>query len=101
MFVNKWGDKVKSATENFVKTHSGKLFLSIVLLGPLTFLPTLWVVWTAKNIEAFRTPTWPLMFLVNSSGWLGAMHNGDWRIKIVMTLWTIIILGMNFAIIIR
>ena len=62
---SEWTAKV---TTQFIKTYIGKIFLAIVLVGPITFLPTMYQAWTAPDIDALRTSTWPLMILVNIYG---------------------------------
>ncbi len=105
MFIAKIVDtvcaKVARKTSCFVQTKVGKLFLSIVLVGPLTFIPTVYEAWTAPNIDAFRTLTWPLMILVNSAGWLAVIHNGDWRMRLAMFFWIVSMVAVWLATIVR
>jgi len=89
VMVDNLSAKVAQRTALFTETKIGKLFLSIVLLGPLTFLPTMYEAWTAPNIDALRTLTWPLMIVINFSAFLAVIHNGDWRMRLVMLIWII------------
>ena len=90
-----------SKTKNFVETKLGKLFLSIVLLGPLTFIPTIYVAWTGENIDSLRTLTWPLMIIINSSACLGVIHNGNWQMRLVMIVWVVAMLAVYIATLVR
>ncbi len=72
-----------------------------VLIGPFTFLPTVYQAWTADNIDALRTITWPLMIIINTSALLGVVHNGDWRMRLVMTLWIIMMAAVWLAAVVR
>lgn len=82
--------QVAKLTTAFVKTKAGQIFLSLSLVGPVTFLPTVWEAWTAPNIDAFRTLTWPMMIVVNTSVFVSVCHNGDWRVRLSMILWIIL-----------
>lgn len=93
--------KVALATKPFIESKTGKLFQSIVLLGPATFIPTIYTAWTAPNIDSLRTLTWPLMILVNMSACLLVMHNGNWRMRLVSVLWIIVVAVVFLATIIR
>lgn len=88
-------------TKPFVETILGKFFLSLVLLGPLTFIPTIHQAWTAENIDALRTWTWPLMTFINLSALLGLVHNGDWRMRFVMVMWVIVMAAVWLATLVR
>ena len=78
---------VKFMTAGFIHTKAGKLFLGLALVGPLTFIPTVWVAWTAVNIDSLRTLTWPLMVLVNIAVLVGLCYSGDWRLRLSIVLW--------------
>ncbi len=88
-------------TKGFVSTRHGKIFLALVMLGPITFLPTVYQAWTAENIDSLRTSTWPLMVVVNCSATLGVIHNGDWRMRLVMVIWIVMMLALWIATIVR
>lgn len=92
---------VARKTEHFVQTKLGKLFLMIVLFGPVTFLPTIWEAWTAPNIDSLRTITWPLMIVVNISATLGLTHSGDWRMRLVMFVWVLAMAAVWLATLVR
>jgi hypothetical protein len=92
---------VAKKTRPFVETGPGKLFLSLVLLGPLTFIPTIHQAWTAENIDALRTWTWPLMVFINLSALLGLVHNGDWRMRFVMVVWVVTMAAVWLATLVR
>ncbi len=92
---------VAQATTSFVKTWLGKIFLAVVLVGPLTFIPTMYSAWTAPDIDALRTSTWPLMILVNISAYLGVAHRGDWRLRLTMIIWIIVMIVVWSATLIR
>lgn len=93
--------KVAKATLPFVQTKIGKLFLSFLLAGPATFIPTLYMAWTAENIDPLRTLTWPLMIVVNMSATLAVVHNGDWRMRLVMVVWVLMMTAVFAATIFR
>ena len=99
--VNMINGVLADKTKKFVETKLGKLFLMGVLLGPFTFIPTVYVVWTAPNIDSFRTATWPLMIIVNISGLLGVIHDGNWQMRIVLVLWIVMMLAVYVAILVR
>jgi hypothetical protein len=99
--VDAINEKVAAATLPFVQTKIGKVFLSFVLVGPLTFIPTLHMAWTAENIDSLRTLTWPLMILVNMSASLAVVHNGDWRMRIIMVVWVLMMTAVFAATIVR
>jgi hypothetical protein len=77
--VDNFAFRVAKLTEEFIKTKAGQLFLSLSLIGPVSFLPTVWGAWTAPNIDALRTLTWPMMLVVNTSVFISICHKGDWR----------------------
>ena len=95
---SEWTAKV---TTQFIKTYIGKIFLAIVLVGPITFLPTMYQAWTAPDIDALRTSTWPLMILVNISAFVGVAHQGDWRLRLTMIIWTVVMIIIWLATLIR
>jgi len=95
---SEWTAKV---TTQFIKTYIGKIFLAIVLVGPITFLPTMYQAWTAPDIDALRTSTWPLMILVNISAFVGVAHQGDWRLRLTMIVWTVVMIIIWLATLIR
>ena len=99
--VDSCSDVIARATKGFVQSKLGKLFLSIVLLGPLTFIPTIWAAWTAPNIDSLRTLTWPLMIVINVSAGLNVVHNGDWRMRLVSAVWTLMMAAVFIAILVR
>lgn len=99
--INTVSAAVAKKTKPFVETWPGKLFLSIMLLGPLTFIPTIYQAWTAENIDALRTWTWPLMTFINLSTLLGVIHNGDWRTRFVMVVWVLTMASVWIATVIR
>lgn len=92
---------VSCKTEEFVKSRAGKIFLNLMLIGPFTFLPTVWQAWTASDIEVLRTPTWPMMIVINMSTYVALSHNGDWRTRTVMILWIIVLSLVWIATIVR
>ncbi len=92
---------VARRTKPFIETTGGKIFLSLMFLWPLTFLPMIYLAWTANDIEALRSPTWPLMIIINTSSLLGVIHHGDWRTRLVMILWVLAMVAISAAIIVR
>ena len=92
---------VARITKPFVETRIGKIFLSVILLGPLTFLPTIYEAWTAPNIDALRTFTWPFMIVVNVAVLLSVVHNGDWRMRLVMFVWVLTMAAVWVATLVR
>ncbi len=99
--VDSISERLAGKTKGFIQTKFGKIFLSLVLVGPLTFLPTVYTAWTAANIDSLRTPTWPLMIIVNTSALIGVAHNGDWRMRMVMIFWVVIMVALFLATIVR
>jgi len=99
--IDQIAEKIAAKTKNFVGTKAGKIFLFLVCLGPLTFIPTIWMAYTAPNIDALRTMTWPLMLIVNTSALLGVVHNGDWRIRLTMAMWMIACAAIWIAVLVR
>ena len=93
--------KAATKTEGFVKSTAGKLFLALVLVGPITFIPTVITAWTAPDIDALRTSTWTLMTVVNVAGLLGVIHNGDWRMRLVMSVWILMMAAVYVATLVR
>lgn len=85
----------------FIKSKGGQMFLSIVLFGPLTFIPTVWTAWMEPNIDALRTPTWPLMIIVNLAATLSVAHRGDWRMRLVSAIWIAMMLAVFIATVVR
>lgn len=92
---------IAEKTHRFVQARIGQLFLALVLVGPLTFIPTVWEAWTADNIDVLRTLTWPTMIIVNISAFLGVVHNGDWRMRLVMFIWVIMMVLIFLATLVR
>jgi hypothetical protein len=99
--IDSLSSSIAKKTRPFVETLPGKIFLSFVLLGPLTFIPTIHQAWTAENIDALRTWTWPLMILINLSALLGLIHNGDWRMRFVMVIWIVTMAAVWLATLVR
>lgn len=99
--VDGFSAKVQRSTQSFVETWLGKCFLSLIVVGPLTFIPTVYGAWTADNIDALRTVTWPMMTIVNISVFLGVCHCGDWRMRLSVILWTLVSLLVWLATIVR
>lgn len=93
--------RIRMATLPFVKTRGGKVFLSLVLIGPITFLPTVYMAWTAPNIDSLRTLTWPMLAIVNLSGGLSVVHNGDWRMQVISVIWFFLMGAVYLATIVR
>ena len=85
----------------FAQTRIGKIFLNLVLLGPVSFLPTLWEAWTAPNIDVLRTLTWPFLFVINLSALYGLLLQGTWQNRLMLGIWTGIMFVMTLAILVR
>ena len=100
-FIDAVSANIAKKTALFVQDKLGKSFLSIALIGPLTFLPIVYQVWTAENIDSFRTITWPLMVLVNCSATLAVIHHGDWRMRLVMAVWIVVMFLVWLATLVR
>lgn len=98
--VDAINEKVARFTRDFVQTKLGQAFLGAVLLGPLTFIPTVWAAWTEPNINPLRTLTWPLMIVINISGGLNVVHKGDWRMRLVTFIWILMMVAVFIATII-
>lgn len=99
--VNKFSEYIARETEELTKSTFGKMLNISVLFGPLTFLPTLHNAWFAPNIDAFRTPTWGLMLIINIATWLSVSKNGEWHLRLVMIIWIIIMFLFLLATIMR
>ena len=94
--MDRFAARVAKLTNSFIQTKTGQLFLALSLVGPVTFLPTVWEAWTAPNIDALRTLTWPMMVVVNTSVFISVCHNGDWRVRLSLILW-IILMALTWA----
>lgn len=92
---------IKATTSRFIETRLGKLFLGLPLVGPLTLIPTVWEAWFASNIDALRTLTWPTMMIVNFSVLVALCYNGDWRIRLSMVMWNLVIFPVFLATVFR
>jgi len=92
---------VSCKTTEFIKSRLGKIFLNIMLVGPFTFLPTVWQAWTAPDIEVLRTLTWPMMVIINMSTYVALSHNGDWRTRTVIILWILVLILVWLATVVR
>jgi hypothetical protein len=92
---------IKTLAGNFINTKPGKIFLSLVLVGPLTFIQTAWEAWFAPNIDALRTLTWPMLVIINLSVLVALCYNGDWRTRLSMVMWIILMLLVWLATVFR
>jgi len=92
---------VTRSTEKFIHTKWGQLFLSLSMVGPLTFIPTVWQAWTAENIDALRTMTWPSMVAINLSVLVAVCYNGDWRVRLSLLMWILLAFLVWLATILR
>ena len=92
---------VKTLTRRFIDTRLGQLFLSLSLVGPLTFIPTVWEAWFAPNIDALRTLTWPMLVVVNISVLVALCYNGDWRVRLSIVMWTVLMFLVWLATVFR
>lgn len=100
-FIDSVAERIARSTAGFVNTKAGRMFLGLLLVGPLTFIPTVWEAWTADNIDAFRTLTWPLMTMVNISFFISVCHNGDWRLRVVSVIWIFMMFSVWLATFVR
>ena len=95
-------DFVRAYTTRFIKSKLGQMFLSLTMVGPLTFIPQVWTAFTAENIDSLRTLTWPFMVVVNSSVLIGMCHyGGDWRLRLSMVMWIMVMALIWLATIFR
>jgi hypothetical protein len=92
---------IKAMMGRFIDTKLGQLFLSLSMVGPLTFIPTVWEAWFAPNIDALRTLTWPMLVVINFSVLVALCYNGDWRIRFSMTMWIILMFLVWLATVFR
>lgn len=94
---------VVSKTYYLTKTKRGLYTLRIIVaLGPLFFIPTVYEVWVAENIDAFRTITWPLMLSVHIAAFIMlSCGDNDWCIRLCTLLWFVVTLLIVIAIVIR
>ncbi|GMQ95024.1 MAG: hypothetical protein BMS9Abin13_134 [Patescibacteria group bacterium] len=97
----KFAELVSGKTKRFIETRIGKIFLSLMLIGPITFLPTVWEAWTASNIDVLRTLTWPTMLIVNVASYISFAHNGSWRARAMAIEWFTVIALIWLATIVR
>lgn len=95
---NAFHEWVARKTGSYLETKIGGLLLSIVIFaGPIVFLPTLYNAWTAPNIDAFRTATWPVTTLVNFVFWISLAREGRWQPRLAMILWVILLAATTIA----
>ncbi len=99
--MNRFSEHLAKETDGLTSSVFGRALNATVLFGPLTFLPTLYNVWFAPNIDAFRTPTWGLMLIINIATWLSVAKNGEWQLRLVMIIWVIIMFLFLLATIVR
>jgi len=99
--VDVFSEWIALKTTSFVQMRLGKLFLAVILIGPITFIPTMYQAWTAPDIDALRTATWPLMIVVNISAYLGVAHKGDWRLRLTMIIWVLVMIVVWSATLVR
>ena len=99
--IDSGSERVAKATLPFVQTRLGKAFLSLTLVGPLTFLPTIQAAWFDSNIDSLRTLTWPLMVIVNASVYVSVSHKGDWQVRLVMIIWIVMMAAVWLATLVR
>lgn len=93
---------VAKHTGPFLETKAGKFILSsLIFLGPVMFLPTIYNAWTMENIDALRTLTWPTNMLVNFAFWLSLARKGDWATRLSMIVWVIEMTAITVAIYVR
>ncbi|MBY0309529.1 hypothetical protein K2Q16_00045 [Patescibacteria group bacterium] len=92
---------VRRLTLPFVQSATGKWFLALTLLGPLIYSPTVWEVWTAPNIDAFRTNNWPLLALLNVPVFISVCHHGDGRMRVCTIAWFILMALIWIATLVR
>lgn len=100
-FIDEVSMKVAQKTKPFMDSKFGRCFQLIVLLGPLTFIPTMIKAWTADNIDPLRTATWPLMIIVNISALLLVIREGDWKMRLVSVIWILVMMVVFIATIVR
>lgn len=84
-------DAIGQYTKTFYESKLGQLLTSLVLIGPLTFLPTVWVAWTADNIDALRTMTWPMMTFINLIIFVSLCNKGDWQVRSSTFFWFLLV----------
>lgn len=99
--VNAVYDRVGETLKPYMSGWLGFLATGILLIGPITFLPTVWAVWTASNIDAFRTPTWPLLTLVNVVACMMLSQNGNWQMRLMQVVWVFAMASVWIATIVR
>ena len=109
-FVHNIIPKVLDGLSDFVVSKTGFAVIGrhqyvlriIILMGPIFFLPTLYEVWTAENIEVFRTATWPLMLIVHIAFFVSISHHrSDWCARLCTIIWFLITLLIVIATIVR
>lgn len=100
-WIDSKSKNIAEVTRPFIESKIGKQFQNVVLLGPLTFIPTILTAWTDPNIDSLRTATWPLMVAVNASAFLLVVHEGNWRMRLVSVVWIIVVALVWLATIFR
>jgi hypothetical protein len=100
-WTNTLYERIAAVTQSFRSSLLGQLFMGVTILGPLTFLPTLWQVHMAADVEALKTVTWPLMCLLNISGALSMAEKGDWRMRFVVLIWIAMLGEMSMVLALR
>ena len=94
-------DKVGHSTKSFMSGTGGKIVNIIIILSPLTFLPTLYAAFTADNIDAMRNLTWPLFILTNLCACMSLAQQGNWVMRLVQSSWVLIFIIMTAVIVVR
>jgi len=99
--INNFAAWTVKRTETFIQTRVGKVFMWLMVIGPFSLLPTVWEAWTAENIDALRTSTWPLMMLVDTSFFLHVARTGEWKIRLTVLLWIVMATLIFLATLVR
>lgn len=74
---------------------------TMVLFAPFTLAPTVHEAWTADNIDALRTLTWPLLTIVQVATLIPVCHKGTWDIQLSTFIGVLLLAAIWLAVLIR
>jgi len=78
-----------------------KIEYLLIFLAPAMFLPTIWEAYSAPNIEALKTVTWPAAVITNVFAFISLSHKGSNVLRWQMLAWILEMAAMCIAIVIR
>ncbi len=100
--MNSIAEYVAQATTKMVHHRFyAKIEYFIIFLSPAMFLPTIWEAYTAPNIDALKTVTWPAAVTTNLFAFIALAHKGSNVLRWQMLVWIVEMVAMCIAIVIR